>query len=428
MTNSTTSHFYHRIQPFAICLMAAFFYFYEFAQRVLPSAMQSDLMMAFHIGAQGLGILASLFYYGYTPMQIPSGVLYDRFGPRILLTAAVFVCAFASLLFSMTHSFFLACAARFLIGFASSFAYVGAVVLVGRWLPGKYFAFTVGLIQLMGSMGAIFGEAPFVTLVAKVGWRNSIVHMALVGFVLTLLFWLIIRDHPNNAAGRRLEEKRPHNNSRLLKMVTKNPQTWWTGLYVFCCWAPIPIFAELWGVPFLKELLGINTEAAAGALALIWVGTAIGGPAFGWWSAQLSRRKPPLITASIISLIASMIILYMPHPSWNLLYVTLFFYGFAASAQAVSFGVVYDNIPPEAQGTAIGFNNMASIASGLLLLPLVGFILNLFWAGVMSHGVPVYMISSYRVGLSAIPLCALVGLIVAIWGVKETHCKPQYNL
>lgn len=422
--NSSFSQFYHRIQPFAICLMAACFYFYEFAQRVLPSAMQPDLMGAFHIGAQGLGILASLFYYGYMPMQIPSGILYDRYGPRILLTFAVFLCAFASLLFSMTHEYYLAGIARFLIGFASSFAYVGAVVLVGRWLPGKYFAFTVGLIQLMGSVGAIVGEAPFVVLVSKIGWRASIVDIAILGFVLTLLFWVIIRDHPNSKAEKLPAEAKT--NPHLLKLVTGNPQTWWTGLYVFCIWAPIPIFAELWGIPFLKELLHVSTGKAATALALVWVGTALGGPILGAWSSYLSLRKPPLIVASILSLISSLVILYLPHPSLNLIYVALFFYGFSASAQAVSFGVVYDNIHPSAQGTAIGFNNMACITSGLILLPLVGFILNLFWAGVMSHGAPVYMISSYRVGLATIPLCAVAGLLTVIWGLKETHCKPQY--
>ena len=358
-------------------------------------------------------------------MHIPSGVLYDRYGPRALLTLAVFTCAFASLLFSLTHNYYLAGAARLLIGFASSFAYVGALVLVGRWLPGKYYAFSVGLIQLMGSVGAIVGEAPFVLLVNKVGWRDSIVDMALLGFALTLLFWLVIRDHPKTTVKK--HHHKSDNTWKLLNIVTRNSQTWWNALYVFCCWAPIPIFAELWGIPFLTELLHTDSATAASALALIWVGTAAGGPIFGWWSAQISRRKTPLITASVISLLTSLFIFYVPNHHIESLYIALFFYGFAASAQAVSFGLVYDNIPPEAQGTAIGLNNMATIASGLILLPLVGFILNFFWAGVMSHGVPIYMISSYRVGLATIPACALIGLIIAIWPLKETFCKPQYK-
>ncbi len=259
-----------------------------------------------------------------------------------------------------------------------------------------------------------------------IGWRASIVNTALVGFALTVLFWLVVRDNPDSVARQKPLHRRK-NNFELLKTVLENPQTWWNGFYAFCCWAPIPIFAELWGVPFLTELLRTNTATAAGAISIIWIGIAIGGPFFGWWSSYLGLRRPPLIVASAIGLLSSIIIIHSPHPSWGLLYVVLFLYGAAASAQAVSFGIVYDNIHPEAQGTAVGFNNMACIASGLLLLPLVGFVLHLFWAGAMSHGTPIYMLSSYRVGLSTIPLCALAGLMTAIWGLKETHCKPQYE-
>ncbi|MCV5663683.1 hypothetical protein OFN50_32170, partial [Escherichia coli] len=89
-----------------------------------------------------------------------------------------------------------------------------------------------------------------VALVSQIGWRPAIFWMTILGIFLTLLFWLIIRDNPNSISSTTLSHAKK-SNLELLKTVLNNPQSWWTGLYGFCCWAPIPIFAELWGVPFL---------------------------------------------------------------------------------------------------------------------------------------------------------------------------------
>ena len=91
---------------------------YEFFLRVVPSALNQELMRDFHMDAAGLGVISAFFYYGYTPMQIPAGMLADRWGPRKLLTWAVLLCAASIGVFSTTQSFFLLSAARFIMGLA----------------------------------------------------------------------------------------------------------------------------------------------------------------------------------------------------------------------------------------------------------------------------------------------------------------------
>ncbi len=417
--------------PFLVCGVGAFFYVYEFFLRVMPSAMTDNLMRSFHIDAGGLGLLSAFFYYGYTPMQIPAGMLLDRYGPRILLTLSMAVCAAGAFAFGMTNNAIVASLARLFIGLVSAFAFVGALVLASRWFAAKYFALIVGLIQLMGCIGAIIGEAPVAVVVQKIGWRNTMFWSAAVGGVFAILFWLIIRNNPNNHGkghSEILNQASRLKESQRLKQVLKNPQTWAIGLYAFSCWAPVSIFADLWGIPYLKVFYHTSVAKAALGIAIVWIGIALGGPLVGWWSNYISNRRIPLLSCSILGLISSSAILYITDLSWGFMYIALFLFGVAASSQSVTFGVVQDNNPLSVAGTAVGFNNMAVILGGVLFQPLIGFILKANWDGRIANGLPFYSLENFRGSLLLLPVCFVIGIISSIFFVKETYCKPQYTL
>jgi sugar phosphate permease len=432
MDNKTPFNRYTKtsnLVPFIVCGVATFFYVYEFFLRVMPGAMTDELMRSFSIDARGLGIMSALFYYGYTPMQIPAGLLLDRFGPRILLTLSMVVCAIGAVAFGLTDHVAIASVARLFIGLVSSFAFVGALVLVSRWFPAQYFALIVGLVQLMGCVGAIVGEAPVAVIVQHIGWRSTMFWSAGVGAIFSVLFWMLIRDHPSSMHQNQIHADTPlaMNEIQRLAKVVKNPQTWAIGLYAFAGWAPITIFADLWGIPYLKVFYQTSTAVAAIAIAVVWIGIAIGGPMLGWWSNKIGNRRLPLLIAAILGLIASLAIVCIPNLSWYPMYLALFFFGVAASAQAVTFGVVQDNNPLTVAGTAVGFNNMAVILGGLLFQPLIGFILNARWDGKMLNGLPLYTTADYRSALILMPICYIIGILASLFLVKETYCKPQYE-
>lgn len=414
--------------PFLVCGVGSFFYVYEFFLRVMPSAMTDDLMRSFHIDAGGLGILSAFFYYGYTPMQIPAGLLLDRYGPRILLTLSMAICAVGAFAFGLTNSAIIASVARLCIGLVSSFAFVGALVLASRWFAAKYFALIVGLIQLMGCVGAIVGEAPVAVIVQSIGWRNTMFWSGAVGALFAILFWVIIRDRPDQAVSNEVPHISHGNMTEWERFsrVLKNPQTWAVGLYAFSCWAPVSIFADLWGIPYLKVFYSTTVAKAAIGVAVVWVGIALIGPLIGWWSNRIGNRRLPLLICSILGLISSLIMLYIPNLSWAVMYIALFLFGAAASSQSVTFGVVQDNNPLSVAGTAVGFNNMAVILGGVIFQPLVGLLLNSRWEGAIANGLPYYSLGNYRSALILLPLCSIIGIFSSLFLIKETHCQPQY--
>lgn len=429
MLNSIRTQRYWAIALAVIIVsVSSLFYVYEFFLRVVPSALTGELMSEFHMDARALGIMSSLFFYAYIPMQIPAGLLGDRYGPRKLLSLAALVCAGAIFWFSSTDNYYVLLLTRFLIGLASAFAFIGPLMLAQRWFHPKHFAMITGLIQFMGCLGAIFGGTPLALLSAKYGWHATLYGAAVIGLVLFVLFWLVVRDYPKDYPHTSHTQIDTKGEWERLKTVTHNPQTWAVGLVGMACWMPIVVFAALWGVPFLQTIYHVDAAHASAMTLWIWVGVAVGSPIVGWWSDKIQSRKLPLYLCFSFALVSSLAVVLMHHLNIVIMDIALFFFGFAAASQVVTFGLVADNNPPSVSGTSVAINNMAVIFGGLIFQPLVGFILRGVWDHKMLNGIPVYSIHAYTLALVSIPIGCFIGLLAITFLIKETHCQPQYTL
>lgn len=407
-----------------VCFAAGVYFLYEFALQISPGIMTTDLMRDLSIDAVGIGIISGTYYLTYTFMQVPAGLLYDRFGPRVLLTFASLICAAGAFAFGLTSGVFGASAGRFLMGVGSAFAFIGCLVLIARWFPPAYFALLAGCVQLMGSAGTLIGEMPLAASVETFGWRHTIIVTAIVGILVAVFIWIVVRDNPNPE--KHEEHHLQKGEMKRLASICKNKQTWLIGIYAFTSWAPILVFAGLWAVPYLMELYHINATEASAAVSMVWISVAIGSPLVGWWSDRVGKRCFPLAICSIAGLIASIIILYVPDVPFSWMFPVLFVFGFAASAQTLSFALIKDNNHPSTVGTAIGFNNMMVVSGGLLFQPLVGYLLSVVWSGEVVDNVPVYTSGNYQTALFVLPLCFAVGCLLSWKFLKESNCEPTY--
>ena len=410
-----------------ICILAAMFYMYEYTLQVSPAVMTNELMRDLGLNAASLGAMTAFYYYSYTPMQLPAGLLFDRFGPRRLISLAILICAIGALLFGTTPNAVMASIGRLLMGIGSSFSFIGALLLVSRWFPPHYFALLTGLVQLMSSVGAIAGQVPLVTAINHWGWRVTIIALSIIGCFLALLVWSIVRDSPETVTqGHKFQSPPKKSELKRLQQVCRNRQTWLIALYSFAIWAPITAFAALWGIPFLVASYGLTTEAASIASAMIWLGIGLGSPLMGWYSDKIGSRSKPLSLSALLGIISLTIIIYAPPLSLPWLYFTLFTFGLAASGQSLAFGVVKDNNTSCVVGTAIGFNNMAVVAGGALFQPLIGILLYVNWSGVTHNGTPFYGIVDYQKAFFVLPLCYVLALLVSQFLLRETYCESQY--
>lgn len=410
-----------------IFLLSASFYLYEFILQVAPSVMADAMMKTFHVGAAGFGVVSAFYFYAYAPMQLPAGLLFDRYGPRKLMTAALLLCALGSFFFASTDQLLTAALGRLLIGIGSAFSFIGVLVLLSRWFKASQFAILAGIAQSMSSIGAMFGEVPLAALIQQVGWRNASFILSLLGLILALLMWLIIQDSPDKTVVQLPKRYISEEWYRLLN-VCKKSYTWITGLYACTIWTPIAVFAALWGVPYLQQKYHISVITASGLCSMIWLGVGVGSPFLGWLSDKLSRRRTALALSSLCGLIATVLLLYLPNLPLHVMYGVLFLLGFGAGGQTVSFAVVKDNNPGDLVGSASGFNNLAVLIGGAVFQPLVGVFLYRSKDWYQSDNTFVYSIVSYNKALLVMPCCFFISLIIVIFFLKESHPSYQRQL
>ena len=175
-------------------LTGAVFFFYAWVLRVAPSVMVEELMRDFAVGAAVLGHLSAAYFYGYAGMQLPVGVLLDRFGPRRLMTLAALVCAGGCVLFALSSSLAAASAGRFLIGASAAFSLVGSMAVAGQWFHANRFALLSGLSMAMGMAGGVFGQAPLRLAVEAADWRTVTAVLASGGLALAPAGLLLLGD------------------------------------------------------------------------------------------------------------------------------------------------------------------------------------------------------------------------------------------
>lgn len=420
------SKLYLWLVSFIVGVVASSFYAYDFLVRVMPMAMAHELLSAFKIQAGELSILFSGFFYGYALMQIPVGMLCDKFGARLLLSGGLAICAFATFLFGFTTYFPIAVISRVIMGFTASVAYLGALWVGAYWLGSQRFAMYAGLVQVLGCIGAIIGSVPVAHLTKTYSWQKTTYYIAIVAMLLAVLNWIVIQDKQKTAKLVQNTEIIPKDNHFYISEVFKRSQSWWIALFGFAIWGPVALFATSWGALFLMSSHHFTNVEATSLISLIWIGIAMGGPIFGWWTNFIKRRRLPIIAAALLGLIVISLILYIPALPRIVLATCLFLLGAACSSQAIAFGLVIDNNRPEAVGTASGLTNTGIVFAGVALQPFIGLLLDKFWDGQIMGGAPVYSFHAYQIALTMLPALFLLALIIGGFVVKETYCKNQY--
>lgn len=410
-------------KAYLVFALAASFYLYEMMLQVAPSVMSDGIMRTLQIDAAGLGTMSAFYFYAFAPMQIPAGLLYDKYGPRLLITLALLICATGTLLFSSALTVQIASLGRFMIGIGSAFSFIGVLLLIARWFSARRFALMAGITQLMSSFGAICGEFPLAHLAIHQGWRNALMILAFVGFVLACLVWCFVRNYPSHVVIPHRHTIGIKQTLVRLKQVLSQPQTWWVGLYAFGVWTPIAVFGALWSIPFLCTVYSVSKVTAATGATMIWVGVGIGSASLGWIADKVNNRRVPLIMSAVLGVVTSSIILYYPI-NWIIMTGLLFLFGFAAGGQTLSFDVIKQNNTSDNMGTASGINNMAVLMGGAIFQQCVGYILVANWGHLSAHHVPIYTLSAYQKALFMLPLCYAVAAIVSIFFIKDSS-KPM---
>ncbi len=429
------SSFVLNVLPWVICGLAAAFYCYEYLLRITPGLMVPELQRAFSINGQYLdatmvGHLSAFYYYAYTPMQLPVGLLMDRYGPRWILTMAVFCCAVGTVVFGTTETWWVAAAGRFAIGFGSAFAFVGVLKLASNWLPPNRFAMISGLTTTLGMVGAMQGDIILGDLIHQVGWRETILYSSYIGFFLVPVIWLVVRNSPAQLKStpptpKELNKETVGSYGQLwqeIRLSMRNRQIWINGIVGGLLWTPTMVFPELWGKVYLQTMHNFTAADSARAVTMILLGIAVGAPLAGFLSDKIKRRKAPMLAGALLS--TALLLIFMLCPGLSLLQVKilLFLIGMTTSVEVICFAIGRENCPQNLAGTVVAVTNFV-VSSFAICQVLVAKILDWTWNGQLLDNARVYGQESYQTAMLILPAATFLAFLL-IFFLKETYCKP----
>ena len=371
MTTPSGSHVQGAVRTAAIAwLIAAVYYFYQYALRSAPSVMMPELSAAFGMSAAGVATIVGLFYYAYSPFSLVAGVAMDRVGPRKVIPIGAACVGIGALLFA-TGSTELASVGRLLQGAGGVFALIGAAYIATQNFPASRAATLIGATQMFGMAGGSAGQFLVGPAIASgVAWNSFWIFMGLVGLVISVLLFVFLprsvvtpqRDDWLKAAARGLG------------IVFRNPQSILCGVIAGLIFIPTTIFDMIWGVRYLQEAHSMDYGAAVMRSAAVPFGWIIGCPLLGFISDKLGRRKPVIIGGALVLIACLAWILYGRvgvFPPYSIGLIA----GIASGAAMLPYTVIKEANPPELSGTATGVVNFLNFTFSALLGPVFGSLL-----------------------------------------------------
>jgi len=421
---ATPDHPNRRFFPWIVWGIGTLYFLFDYTNQVVPGAMKPELQHAFGANAVQFGFLAASYFYIYALMQIPVGLLDDRFGPKRPLAIASCVAVAGCFLFTQADSVLTATLARMMIGIGASFSFVSVLMLIRHWFAPERFSLLIGLTNMAGMVGAIGADnvLSWAAQPTEFTWQWTIGALAAIGGLIALGIIIVVRDHP--AGTHRDPAAAPPLGTTdawgHLKTILRSPQMWISGIYAATIATVFMTFGAAWGSLYLERLFGISSTAAASMASLVFVGAIPGSFFFGWFSGKISRRKLPMIIGGVGALGSFLLLAFVIGDSIWLGRACLLGMGFFGCGNVVAYALGDDNSPVGGEGIGLGFINTCLIGGGAGFGPVIGALLQ--WQQPHAKAVGDYSLSELNIAFLPLTTCLVVSLAASCI-VRETRCE-----
>lgn len=398
-------------------------YVVVFFQRMAPATVATDMMRDLATREGMMGILSAMYFYPHALMNIPAGILADKWGAKRTISAFFVVACIGSIIFALSHSVLFASVGRLLVGAGMAMLFVPALKIFSNWFHGKEFAFVTGLFVSSGGIGSLLATTPLAIATTWLGWRASFAYVGLLTLLIGLLAAAFVVDQPRGGPKSATHPSGADIWKGVMSVVTNRSFPPLAGWFFFCN-GLFFTFAGLWAGPYLEQVYELDKPAAGNVLSMIAVGIAIGGALLSSVSNRLHDRRHVLIfSTSVILALFSILNVFLSELSIGALYVLYLLFGiFGNGVVAIGFTITKETFPAAVVGTAIGLVNVFGFLGAALMQPAVGFLLQNFGDRGGAPAVP-----GYRYAFLAFLLCSGICVLMSCL-LRRTPAKDGYEL
>lgn len=353
-------------------IAAACFVIYQMSFQTSLSAIQGELTVDLDLGSSELGLISAAFFLSYAIMQIPAGLLLDRFRPSQLLPAAVLATGLCGLILAFAQGPTVALISRLLMGAAAAFAFPGAAIVARARIAPAFLALALGLTEGAIGSGAIIGQAGVMPLLTVMSWRWVIVIGTLIAIPLAIFLWLTVGRRSKGVITPGIGNEETLSFAAALKAVLRRGHVWRMGLIYALLAGVVFGLGGLWNLP-LQEAFGRSQAEAAALTSWMFLGLAIGCPLFGLVADRTGWGRSLLLGGCVGTSLILWPIIFVSTPwSWPAVVTCFFVLGLAVSASALTFPLACTGVSPHLAGTTVAMVNCLGLLGAALFLYVPG--------------------------------------------------------
>ncbi|MGB4136456.1 MAG: MFS transporter [Microbacterium sp.] len=406
-------------------------YVLAIANRTSLSAVGVEAADRFSADAATLSLFAVMQLAVYGGMQIPVGVLLDRYGARPIIAVGMVVMALGQFVMAFSPSIGVAILARMLLGAGDAAVFPAVVRLVATWFPAQRGPLMVQFTGLVGQTGQLLALIPLAALLHATTWTITFGSIAGLGVLFAILVWAVVRNRPPE----RSADVSVNTETGVIRVVTSAIDT---GVGIRAAWAhpgtrlafwshfTTPFagtaFLLLWGMPFLTAAQGLSPRSAAALLSLNVVVAMALGPIMGGLSQRIPTRRSlalvlPTVSVQVIAWLA--VILWPGRAPFWLLALLVIALAAGGPASMIAFDHARTHNPAHRLSTATGLTNSGGFLAALIAILLIGLTLDALGAGTPDT----YSLDAFRLAfLTQLPLWIL-GTVFIIVERKRTRIR-----
>jgi MFS family permease len=347
------------------------FTIFQLLLEMLTNTMTNQLMLTFNINHMQLGLLSSAFFYTFLIMQIPAGIILDKFNIKSVLSITCAGCGLGCLFFGYASNFTYALISRSIMGAFAAFGFLGLLKISALYFKPKLFPFLVGFSQFLVMIATSFGEPIILHKIENYSWRIILINAGYFAFFISSLIFLFVKPQQLKFSSHKM------NFFNNFSAFIKSKHCWLASLYGFGMYSVISSFSALWGLSYLTTIYHLSSQEAALALSINFAGVAIGCSILGILSSFLNNYIKILRLCAIISFILILSLIFIKTLALTSLYLIFFLLGVLCSSYFLCFDIVKKSSPAHTEGIAIALCNIFVMSSTILIQPMMGFLIDI---------------------------------------------------
>ncbi|MCU1414711.1 MAG: transporter [Microbacteriaceae bacterium] len=403
--------------------VAAFAYMTAVLQRTSMGVAGIAATQRFEVSASVLSSLAVVQLIVYAALQVPVGIVLDRFGPKALIATGAAAMLVGQVLLALAPNIGLAIIGRILVGAGDAMTFISVVRLLATWFSGRTLPVLSQWTGNIGQLGQVLSAIPLSLLLHSLGWTPAFLAGAGLSAVSVVLVIVVLADRhaetpAASATGGALKR---------LRDALSRPGTQLGFWSHFVTQSTGTVFTLLWGFPLLTAALGYSAAEASGILTLIVITGFVAGPLLGLLTARFPLRRSNLVIGIVVLLaVLWTAVLAWPGtpPTW-LIVLLVVGLGIGGPGSLIGFDFARTFNPMRNLGSANGVVNSGGFLASFVMMYLIGLVLDLLdHARVASgHATDLYSWDSFRIALCVQYLVVGMGVVFLIRARRRTRAR-----